>query len=193
MIGLDTAKSVFQVHAVNETGKAEIKRKLRRSELLPFFEKQGVCTVVLEACDAAHHWARMLTELGHDVKLIAPEAVKPFVKKGRKNDAADAAALCAAAARPDVKFVPAKSLEQQGILALHSARSLLEYDQHFHRYDPAFMRGDARRHAGNTPIEHSASGSITMMQSTISRVFIAAPALLRLQTQMIRRVFAVCM
>jgi transposase len=125
MIGLDAAKSVFQVHAVNESGKAEIKRKLPRSELLPFFEKQEACMVVLEACGAAHHWARMLTGLGHDVKLIAPEAVKPFVKKGRKNDAADAAALCAAATRPDVEFVPAKSLEQQGILALHAARSLL--------------------------------------------------------------------
>ena len=125
MIGLDTAKSVFQVHAVDETGKAEIRRKLRRSELLSFFEKQGACRVVLEACGAAHHWARLLTGLGHDVKLIAPEAVKPFVRKGKKNDAADAAALCEAASRPNVKFVPVKNLGQQGILALHSARSLL--------------------------------------------------------------------
>ncbi len=125
MIGLDTAKSVFQIHAVNESGKAEIKRKLHRSELRPFFEKQGPCTVVLEACGAAHHWARMLASLGHDPKLIAPEAVKPFVKKGRKNDAADAAALCTAGTRPDVEFVPVKSSEQQGILALHAARSLL--------------------------------------------------------------------
>jgi transposase len=129
MIGLDTAKSVFQVHAVNATGKTEIKRKLSRNDLLPFFKKQETCTVVLEACGAAHHWARILTELGHDVKLIAPEAVKPFVKKGKKNDAADAAALCTAASRPDMKFVPAKSLEQQGILALHSARSLLVKQQ----------------------------------------------------------------
>ena len=129
MIGLDTAKSVFQVHGVNETGKAEIRRKLRRSELIPFFEKQEACTVVMEACGAAHHWARMLTGLGHEVKLIAPEAVKPFVKKGKKNDAADAAALCEAASRPDMKFVPVKSLEQQGILALHSARSLLVKQQ----------------------------------------------------------------
>ena len=125
MIGLDTAKSVFQVHAVDQAGKPEIKRKLRRSEVIPFFEKQDACIVVLEACGAAHHWARMLVGLGHEVKLIAPEAVRPFVKKGKKNDAADAAALCAAASRPDVKFVPAKSLEQQGVLALHSARTLL--------------------------------------------------------------------
>ena len=74
---------------------------------------------------AAHHWARVLTSLGHDVKLIAPEAVRPFVKKGKKNDAADAAAICEAASRPDMRFVPIKSLEQQGVLALHSARSLL--------------------------------------------------------------------
>jgi len=125
MIGLDTAKSVFQVHAVDEATKVAIRRKLRRSELIPFFEKQEACTVVMEACGAAHHWARVLTGLGHDVKLIAPEAVRPFVKKGKKNDAADAAAICEAASRPDVTFVPIKSLEQQGILALHSARSLL--------------------------------------------------------------------
>ena len=129
MIGLDTAKSVFQVHAVDEAGKVAIRRKLRRSELIPFFEKQEACTVVMEACGAAHHWARVLTGLGHDVKLIAPEVVRPFVTKGKKNDAADAAAICEAASRPDVTFVPIKSLEQQGILALHSARSLLVKQQ----------------------------------------------------------------
>jgi transposase len=129
MIGLDTAKSVFQVHGVDGTGKMEIRRKLRRSELILFFEKQEVCTVVMEACGAAHHWARVLSSLGHEVKLIAPEAVRPFVKKGKKNDPADAAALCEAASRPDMKFVPVKTIEQQGILALHSARSLLVKQQ----------------------------------------------------------------
>jgi transposase len=129
MIGLDTAKSVFQIHAVNEAGKADIRRKLRRSELIPFFEKQEACTVVMEACGAAHHWARMLTGLGYDVKLIAPEAVRPFLKQGKKNDAADAAALCEAASRPHMKFVSVKGLEQQGTLALHSARSLLVKQQ----------------------------------------------------------------
>jgi error-prone DNA polymerase len=83
----------------------------------------------MEACGAAHHWARVLTGLGHDVKLIAPEAVRPFVKKGKKNDAADAAAICEAASRPGVRFVPIKSLEQQGVLALHSARALLVKQQ----------------------------------------------------------------
>jgi error-prone DNA polymerase len=83
----------------------------------------------MEACGAAHHWARILTGLGHTVKLIAAEAVKPFVKKGKKNDAADAAAICEAASRPDAKFVPAKTVQQQGILALHAARSLLVKQQ----------------------------------------------------------------
>jgi error-prone DNA polymerase len=129
MIGLDTAKSVFQVHGVDESGAAVMRRKLQRSGLISFFEKQEACTVVMEACGAAHHWARVLTGLGHGVKLIAPEAVKPFVKKGKKNDPADAAALCAAASRPEMNFVPAKNMQQQGILALHSARSLLVKQQ----------------------------------------------------------------
>ena len=129
MIGLDTSKSVFQIHGVNESGKAELKRKLRRSDLIAFFEKQERCTVVMEACGAAHHWARILMGLGHTVKLIAPAAVKPFVKKGKKNDAADAAAICEAAARPDVKFVPVKTVAQQGVLALHTARALLVKQQ----------------------------------------------------------------
>ena len=84
MIGLDTAKSVFQIHGVNETGKVAIKRKLRRSELIAFFEKQESCTVVMAACGAAHHWTRMLTGLGHTVRLIAAKAVKPVVKNGQE-------------------------------------------------------------------------------------------------------------
>src|SRR6201991_2102648 len=81
MIGLDTAKSTFQVHAVDEAGQVVIRRKLQRSELIAFFKKKlPGCVVVMEACGAAHHWARMLTGLGHDVKLVAPEVVKPFVK-----------------------------------------------------------------------------------------------------------------
>jgi transposase len=129
MIGLDIAKNVFQVHAVDAAGKVQQRRKLRRNELIPSFEGLPRCTVVMEACGAAHHWARVLGGLGHEVKLIAPEAVRPFVKRGRKNDAADAAAICAAASRPDVRFVPVKSLEQQGILALHSAQALLVKQQ----------------------------------------------------------------
>jgi error-prone DNA polymerase len=129
MIGLDIAKSVFQLHGVDAGGKAQLRRKLRRGELIAFFEQQPRCTVVMEACGAAHHWARVLSGLGYEVKLVAPEAVKPFVKRGKKNDAADAAAICAAASRPDTKFVAVKSLEQQGVLALHSARALLVKQQ----------------------------------------------------------------
>jgi transposase len=129
MIGLDTAKATFQVHGVSEEGRAEIKRKLSRSEVVAFFAAQPACTVVLEACGAAHHWGRVLGALGHAVKLVAPEAVRPFVKRGRKNDAADAAALCEAARRPEVKFVPVKSVEQQATLALHAARALLVKQQ----------------------------------------------------------------
>jgi transposase len=125
MIGIDTAKSIFHLHGVDAQGEVQLKRKLRRDELVAFFERQPRCTVVMEACGAAHHWARVLGGLGHEVKLIASEAAKPFVKRGKKNDPADAAAICAAASRPDAKFVAVKSLEQQGVLALHSVRSLL--------------------------------------------------------------------
>jgi len=128
-IGLDIAKSVFQLHGIDASGKAQLKRKLRRSELIAFFERQPRCTVVMEACGAAHHWARVPGGLGHEVKLIAPEAVRPFVKRGKKSDATDAAAICAAAARPDARFVAVKGLEQQGVLALHSARALLVKQQ----------------------------------------------------------------
>jgi error-prone DNA polymerase len=125
MIGIDTAKSIFHLHGVDARGEAQLKRKLRRDELVAFFERQPRCTVAMEACGSAHHWARVLGGLGHEVKLIASEAAKPFVKRGKKNDPADAAAICAAASRPDAKFVAVKSLEQQGVLALHSVRSLL--------------------------------------------------------------------
>src|SRR3712207_9512647 len=84
MIGLDTAKSIFQLHGVDAGGKAQLKRKLRRGELIAFFEQQPRCTVVMEACGAAHHWARVLGGLGYEVKLIAPEAIKPFVRRGKK-------------------------------------------------------------------------------------------------------------
>ncbi len=125
MIGLDTAKSVFQVHGVDENGKTVLKRKLQRSEMVTFFEKLPACTVVLEACGAAHFWARTLIGLGHDAKLIAPEAVRPFVKKGRKNDPADAEGLVTAANHRGTRFVPVKDTAQQGILSIHTARAIL--------------------------------------------------------------------
>src|SRR3954463_10975014 len=93
--------------------------------MIPFFEQQPRCTVLMEACGAAHHWARVLGGLGHEVRLIASEAVRPYVKRGKKNDPADAAAICAAASRPEARFVAVKGLEQQGVLALHSVRTLL--------------------------------------------------------------------
>src|SRR4051812_5356021 len=129
MIGLDTAKTVFQAHGIDESGKAVLKRKLHRGELVAFFAQQPRCTVFLEACGAGHHWARLLGGLGHEVRLIAPEAVRPFVKKGRKNDAADAAALCVAGKRPEERVVPIKSVERQAVLTLHAARSLLVKQQ----------------------------------------------------------------
>jgi len=131
MIGLDTAKAAFHVHGVDETGRAALKRKLHRGGVVAFFAAQPACTVVLEACGAAHHWGRVLGALGHEVKLVPPEAARPFVKRGRKNDAADAAAICEAARRPgpEVKFVPVKTVEQQGVLALHTARALLVKQQ----------------------------------------------------------------
>src|SRR5215207_6391443 len=129
MIGLDIAKSAFQLHGIDATGKVQLRRKLRRGELIAFFEQQPRCAVVMEACGAAHHRARVLRGLGYKVKLTAPEAVRPFVKRGKKNDAADAAAICAAASRPDAKFVAVKSVEQQGVSALHSARALLVKQQ----------------------------------------------------------------
>jgi len=125
MIGLDTAKTVFQVHGIDESGRAVLRHRLHRSELAGFFEQQPRCTVFLEACGAGHYWGRLLSGFGYEVRLIAPEAVRPFVKKGGKNDAADAAALCVAGTRPETRFVPIKSVEQQAVLALHAARSLL--------------------------------------------------------------------
>lgn len=129
MIGLDIAKSVFQLHGIDTDRGVVLRRRLQRSELVAFFSKQPPCTVVMEACGAAHHWARVLGGLGHEVRLVAPEAVRPFVKRSKKNDAVDAAAICAAASQPETRFVPVKSVAQQGVLALHAARSLLVKQQ----------------------------------------------------------------
>jgi len=123
-IGLDTAKHVFQVHAVDAAGTIVIRRKLRRSELLMFFEGLEPSLVGIEACATAHHWARSIMALGHQVKLMAPAYVKPYVKR-QKNDAADAAAICEAVSRPSMRFVPVKEVDQQGGLVLHRTRDLL--------------------------------------------------------------------
>ncbi len=123
-IGLDLAKNVFHVHGITQDGVMGLSRSLRRGQLLSFFEGLGPCLVGMEACGASHYWARELTRLGHDVRLIAPIYVKPYVKRG-KSDAADAEAICEAVTRPTMRFVEVKSPEQQAILSLHRARSLI--------------------------------------------------------------------
>jgi len=123
-IGIDVAKSVFQVHGVDATGKVVISRQLRRGQLIEFFRKLPPCLVGIEACATAHHWARELMKLGHTVRLMPASYVKAYVKRS-KNDAADAAAICEAVTRPSMRFVPVKTVEQQAALMLHRARDLL--------------------------------------------------------------------
>ena len=123
-IGLDLAKHVFQVHGVDANDAVVEKRRLRRGQVLSYFAKLAPCRVGLEACATAHFWARELRRLGHEVRLIPPQYVKAYLKRG-KNDAADAAAICEAATRPSMRFVPIKSEEQQAVLVMHRARDLL--------------------------------------------------------------------
>ncbi len=123
-IGLDIAKNVFQVHGVDAEGNVLIRRQLRRSRVLPFFKDLAPCLVGIEACATAHHWARQLIALGHEVKLMPPHYVKPYVKRN-KNDAADAAAICEAVTRPSMRFVASKGVEQQSVLMGHRTRELL--------------------------------------------------------------------
>ena len=123
-IGLDIAKSVFQVHGVDAEGVVVIRQKLTRARLLPFFAKLEPCLVGIEACGASHHWARELTKLGHEARLMPPSYVKPYLKR-QKNDMADAEAICEAVTRPTMRFVPVKSPEQQGVMVLHRTRLVL--------------------------------------------------------------------
>lgn len=123
-IGLDIAKRAFQAHGVNASGRAVLRRKLGRSEMIDFFGTLPACLVGIEACGTAHHWARELRALGHEVRLIPAAYVKPYVKRG-KTDAADAEAICEAVSRPTMRFVPIKTPQQQAVLALHRTRDLL--------------------------------------------------------------------
>ena len=123
-IGIDLAKTVFQIHGVDASGVLVIRKQLRRRQVLPFLRKQPPCLVGMEACATAHHWARAIAALGHEVKLMPPHYVKPYVKRN-KNDAADAEAICEAVTRPTMRFVAAKSAEQQSVLMLHRTRELL--------------------------------------------------------------------
>ena len=120
-VGIDLAKNVFQLHGVNELGKTVIKKQIRRDQMAKFFVNLPTCLIGMEACGGAHYWARKLQGLGHTVKLMAPQFVKPYVKTN-KNDAADAEAICEAVARPNMRFVPIKDVEQQSVLALHTVR-----------------------------------------------------------------------
>ena len=122
-IGLDIAKSVFQVHSIDAEGKVVIRQQLRRSRVLGFFKKLSPCVVGIEACASSHHWSRELQALGHTVRLMPPAYVKPYLKR-QKNDAADAEAICEAAQRPSMRFVPTKTPDQQACLMLHRTRHL---------------------------------------------------------------------
>ena len=123
-IGMDTSKHIFQLHGVNTAEEPVLRKKLRRKEMVAFFEKLQPMVIAIEAGGGSHHWARLLQSFGHDVKLIAPQYVKPYVKRG-KNDAADAEALCEAMSRPAMRFVPVKTLENQAALMLVGLRDRL--------------------------------------------------------------------
>jgi transposase len=121
---MDTSKHIFQLHGVNAAEAPVLRKKLRRTQMVAFFEKLAPTVIAIEACGASHHWARLLQSFGHSVKLIAPQLVKPYVKRG-KNDVADAEALCEAMSRPTMRFVPVKTAEQQAALMLVGVRDRL--------------------------------------------------------------------
>jgi transposase len=123
VVGLDIAKSVFQIHGVDAQGSVVVRRQLKRREVLAFFKKLPPCLVGIEACATSHHWSRELQAIGRTVRLIPPAYVKPYVKR-QKNDAADAEAICDAVQRPSMRFVPTKTPEQQSCLMLHRTRHL---------------------------------------------------------------------
>jgi len=124
VLGIDLAKSSFQLHGIDDKGNILLKKKLTRSKLIAFIANLPACLIGLEACGGAHHWVRTFSEFGHRVKMIAPQFVKPYVKSN-KNDAVDAEAICEAVQRPNMRFVPSKSIEQQDIQCVHRVRSLL--------------------------------------------------------------------
>src|SRR3954463_10127453 len=123
-IGVDLAKNYFQVHALTSDGGPAVTRKVKRSKMHEVFSQIEPCRVGMEACGSAHYWARQLVAMGHEVVLLPPAYIKPYVKRG-KNDAVDAAAICEAMSRPDMRFVPIKSADQQAVLMLHKTRELL--------------------------------------------------------------------
>lgn len=124
IIGIDLAKSVFQLHGVDAEGEVILRRQLRRSQMLSFFQKLPPCLIGMEACAGAHYWARQLGNFGHDVRLMPPSYVKPYVKRG-KTDQADAGAIAEAVTRPNMRFVPVKSEKTQAVLLTHKTREFL--------------------------------------------------------------------
>ena len=124
VLGIDLAKSVFQVHGVDEQGQVVVRKRLSRNKLLTFIAQLEPCLIGLEACSSAHYWAREMSKLGHEVRLMSPQFVKPYVKSN-KHDVADAEAICEAVSRPNMRFVPVKGIAQQDIQSLHRARELL--------------------------------------------------------------------
>ena len=123
-IGIDIAKRIFQLHGIDKNGKVVLKKKLMRDQVLNYMANLPKCLVGIEACGGANYWGREITKLGHEVKLMAPQFVKPYVKTN-KNDQADAEAICEAVSRPNMRFVPIKSIEQQDILSIHRVRQRL--------------------------------------------------------------------
>lgn len=157
-IGMDTAKSVFQLHGVDENEEVVLRRQLRRAEMIRYFEKLPPALVAIESCGSSHHWARLLQSFGHEVKLIPPQYVKAYVKRG-KNDAADAEALCEAVTRPAMRFVPIKSRDQQAACMLMTVRERLgvvktQLSNAFRSYAAEFgIVGSAGRQNVNALIE----------------------------------------
>jgi transposase len=123
-LGIDLAKNVFQLHGIDAKGRCVLRKRLSRSQLIEFVANLATCTIAIEACTGAHYWARLFTARGHTVKMMAPQFVKPYVQSN-KNDRNDARGIAEASTRPDMKFVPLKTIEQQEVLLLHRARQLV--------------------------------------------------------------------
>ena len=153
-VGLDIAKRVFQLHGVDAAGKAVLRRKLQRSEVLAFFKALPPCLVGIEACGTAHYWAREIREVGHEVRLMPPSYVAAYVKRG-KTDAADAAAICEAVTRPTMRFVPIKTAERQAVLMLHRNPRLVGTAEDDAGERPTWAHGRVGSHR---PSGHSTRG-----------------------------------
>jgi transposase len=153
-IGLDIAKSVFQLHGIDAAGSVVIRRQLKRRYVLAFFEKLPACLIGIEACATSNHWSRELQALGHTMRLIPPAYVRPYVKR-QKNDCTDAEAICEAVGRPNMRFVPTKTIEQQSGLVLQSHAQLADptadLSHHARAFDRDLIRGGHYRQRSREP------------------------------------------